>query len=120
MTLEINDPTCMVMTEHLVIFGIFRVTADGDLYFPARAPHLTSNKAMYWPLGAPKVYAATRRKRKPPSPEYEEDDSEDVEEKNANILSLRVARNGHLFVTITQTTLTVWQTSVSGDRRSFD
>ena len=75
---------------------------------------------MYWPLGAPRVYAATRRKRKPPVPEYAEEDSEDVEEKPTNILGLQVARNGHLFVTIAETTLTVWQTSVRSDCRSID
>ncbi len=98
-----------------------RVTADRDLNVSkARFPQLSSNQAMYWPLGAPRVYAATRRKRKPPTTEYEEEDSEDVEEKATNILGLRVARNGHLFVTITETTLTVWQTSVRRDHRSTD
>ena len=65
---------------------------------------------MYWPLGAPKVYAAARRKRKNVASENEEE--EDVEEKATSILGLRVARNGHLFVTITENSLTVWQTSV--------
>ena len=67
---------------------------------------------MYWPLGAPKVYAAARRKRKSVASENEEKDSEDVEQKATSILGLRVARNGHLFVTITEDSLTVWQTSV--------
>lgn len=66
---------------------------------------------MYWPLGAPKVYAASRRKRKPPVQENAKKDGEDVDRKLTNILGLRVARNGHLFVTITEITLTVWQTS---------
>ena len=66
---------------------------------------------MYWPLGAPRVYAASRRKRKANgnSDEQEDDEAEDAA---ANFLGLRVARNGHLFVTITETALTVWQTAV--------
>lgn len=87
---------------------------------PAQAPQRPPDQAMYWPLGAPRVYAATRRKRKSSTPEFDEEDSEDVEEKDTNILGLRVARNGHLFVTITKTALTVWQTSVRRDRRSND
>ena len=67
---------------------------------------------MYWPLGAPRVYAATRRKQKPPVSEDGEEDGENAQEKATNILGLCVARNGHLFVTITENTLTVWQTSV--------
>ena len=75
---------------------------------------------MYWPLGAPKVYAAARRKRKTSISEDGEKDGVDVEEKATNILGLRVARNGHLFVTITETSLTVWQISVCKERRNFD
>ena len=75
---------------------------------------------MYWPLGAPKVYAATRRKRKPPAIGDGEEESEDGKEKATNILGLRVARNGHLFVTITETTMTVWQTSVRRECRHID
>ncbi len=68
---------------------------------------------MYWPLGAPRVYAASRRKRKAPASNDKDEESEDVEEGAAtNILGLRIARNGHLLVTITETALTVWQTSV--------
>lgn len=59
------------------------------------------------------MYAASRRKRKAPAAADEEKEAEDVEEGEAtNMLGLRVARNGHLFVTITETALTVWQTSV--------
>lgn len=75
---------------------------------------------MYWPLGAPRVYAAARRKRKASTSEDGEEDGEDVEDKAANILGLRVARNGLLFVTITETALIVWQTSVRRVRLSTD
>lgn len=72
---------------------------------------------MYWPLGAPRVYAESRRKRKSPAFNGEEEDDEDVESKaSTDILGLRVARNGHLFITITETALTVWQTSVCSRR----
>ena len=76
-----------------------------------------SPTTMYWPLGAPKVYAAARRKRKSVASENEEKDSEDVEQ---SILGLRVARNGHLFVTITEDSLTVWQTSVRRECWNID
>ena len=66
---------------------------------------------MYWPLGAPRVYAATRRKRKA-SDNNEEKENSETEEAASHILGLRVARNGHLFITITETALTVWQTAV--------
>lgn len=71
------------------------------------------NAAMYWPLGAPRVYAASRRRRKDLPGSKEADEDGDSEEKAASaILGLRVSRNGHLFVTITKTALTIWQTSV--------
>ena len=66
---------------------------------------------MYWPLGAPRVYAASRRKRKAAANE-EEKENADTEEAASNILGFRVARNGHIFITITETALTVWQTAV--------
>lgn len=68
---------------------------------------------MYWPLGAPRVYAASKRRRKDKPPDDEEEDEDDAKDNGSpNILGLRVARNGHLFVTITETALTVWQTAV--------
>jgi len=67
---------------------------------------------MYWPLGAPRVYAASRRKRKTKTEGSNEKKDDDAEDTSINILGLRLARNGHLFVTITDTALTVWQTSV--------
>ena len=66
---------------------------------------------MYWPLGAPRVYAASRRKRKASDNNEEKEDGK-TEEAASHILSLQVARNGHLFITITETALTVWQTAV--------
>ena len=66
---------------------------------------------MYWPLGAPRVYAASRRKRKP-SDNSDEKENGETEEAASGILGLQVARNGHLFITITETAVTVWQTAV--------
>ncbi|KAL9098869.1 MAG: hypothetical protein Q9163_005546 [Psora crenata] len=66
---------------------------------------------MYWPLGAPRIYAASRRKRRSQATDNEEKETAESEESDGVILDLRVARNGHLFTTITETTLTVWQTS---------
>ena len=108
---------CLI--EYIETFSVYQIRVRADS-FPARAAPLSSIQAMYWPLGAPRVYAADRRKRKPPTPEYEEEGSEDGEEKVTSILGLRVARNGHLFVTITETTLTVWQTSVRIHHRNVD
>ena len=67
------------------------------------------------------MYAASRRRRK----NYVANDGEEVDddaqdEESTNILGLRVARHGHLFVTITNTALTVWQTSVRGVDKVFD
>ncbi|KAL9636628.1 MAG: hypothetical protein Q9164_002707 [Protoblastenia rupestris] len=66
---------------------------------------------MYWPLGAPRIYAASRRKRKPPDASNDEKEAPEDGQNGENILGLRVGRNGHLFTTITETTLTIWQAS---------
>lgn len=68
---------------------------------------------MYWPLGAPRIYAASRRRRRP----YDDGDKEEVnserpESDRENILGLRISRSGRLFTTITESSLSVWQTSV--------
>ena len=68
---------------------------------------------MYWPLGAPKVYAAAKRRRK--APEADDSDGEAVEaqaKKAYAILGLQVARNGQVFATVTASALTIWQTLV--------
>ena len=68
---------------------------------------------MYWPLGAPKVYAAARRRRKLSKDGSDsEEDEQNAESPSEAILGLRVARNGHLFATITTATLNVWHASV--------
>jgi hypothetical protein len=68
---------------------------------------------MYWPLGAPRIYAAARRRRKASEDDNKRDDGELLDAKDgAAILALRISRNGQLFVTVTATTLTVWQISV--------
>lgn len=76
---------------------------------------------MYWPLGAPRVYAAAKRRRKGSNAnangnQSREGGDEDEKEVNDNsssaLIGLCVARNGHLFATITNTSLTIWQTSV--------
>lgn len=65
---------------------------------------------MYWPLGVPRIYAAaTKRRKVNGGDDYENEASEN---QPSALLGLRVSRNGHLFATITTTTMTVWQTSV--------
>ena len=70
---------------------------------------------MYWPLNAPRIYSANKRRRKPrddDSVSSQQRDAEGEEKENAAILGLKVSRNGHLLTTITETTLTIWQASV--------
>ena len=69
---------------------------------------------MYWPLSAPRIYASSRKKRKPTQrpAEGEEDEGSD-DNVSETVLGLRVSRSGHLFATITETALIVWQTNVS-------
>ena len=70
-------------------------------------------QVMYWPLGAPRVYAVNKlRKTSAPASDEDQSGNESVVEDNV-IRGLEVSRNGHLFATITQTSLTIWQTSVS-------
>lgn len=79
---------------------------------------------MYWPLGAPRVYAAAKRRRKGSNRnendggEGGDEDEKEVNDSDSNssaLIGLCVARNGRLFATITNTSLTIWQTSV-GDK----
>jgi hypothetical protein len=70
---------------------------------------------MYWPLGAPRVYAAKKRLRTS-SPGSEEELFQNGEEHSVDdgsLLELQISRGGHLFASITSTTLDIWQTSVS-------
>ena len=72
---------------------------------------------MYWPLGAPRIYAVSRRRRKPSEDDDKCYDGTLVNNRDeAAILALRISRNGQLFVTVTATTLTVWQISVRDTR----
>ena len=68
---------------------------------------------MYWPVGAPRIYAATKSKRKRPKQDGNEDTVDAAEEDASALLGHRVSRSGQMFATITATTLTIWQTSVS-------
>ena len=70
---------------------------------------------MYWPIGAPRIYASSRKKRRPVQQGAgdEEEDESSGESAAKTVLGLRISRNGHLFATITETALTVWQTNVS-------
>ena len=71
---------------------------------------------MYWPLGAPKIYAAHRRKRKAQDDnDRADEDSESEEQANEPFTGLQLSRHGRRFTTITETALSVWQTSVSSN-----
>ena len=68
---------------------------------------------MYWPIGAPRIYASVKKHRRHiERPEDNGAENEDTDEASNSILGLRVARNGHLFATITETALIIWQTNV--------
>lgn len=68
---------------------------------------------MYWPLGVPQVYSASKTCKEylttnngTANGKEADDDSDEA------IRGLQTSRNGNLFVTITKTALAVWQTSV--------
>ena len=69
---------------------------------------------MYWPIGAPRIYAASKKKRRYIQQRAgdEEEDEWGNEDASKTILGLCVSRNGHLFASITETALTIWQTNV--------
>ncbi len=79
---------------------------------------------MYWPVGAPRVYAASRSRRKlatRATRNGSDGSEEEAEDKDTTVLlGLRVSRSGRLFSTITAKTLAIWQTSVSLRRYSID
>lgn len=69
---------------------------------------------MYWPLGAPRVYAAQQSTKQTVRSDDEEGNTSEHETKgDASLLGIRVAKNGHYFATITAQTLSIWQTTVS-------
>lgn len=87
---------------------------------------------MYWPNGVPRVYAVNGsckklpevddefegRSRKPQDGETSEPSRESEREKDSQawtkepIIGLCVSRNKRLFATITDSSLTIWQTRV--------
>ena len=68
---------------------------------------------MYWPLGAPRIYVSGRKRRKVAQQSSEDHEPEDDREDGLkHVLGLRVSRSGHLFATITETALIIWQTNV--------
>jgi hypothetical protein len=74
---------------------------------------------MYWPLGAPQVFAAPAKRDT--LDHYKEDDGQNhvsTTDNETALLGLCVSRNGYLFATISATTLYIWQTSVSDNRSS--
>ncbi|MCJ1400729.1 hypothetical protein MMC11_003937 [Xylographa trunciseda] len=65
---------------------------------------------MYWPLDAPRVYAARKVSPTVPPKNRQDRTQKDEEEKYSALLGLRVSRNGQHFATITATSLNIWQT----------
>lgn len=77
---------------------------------------------MYWPLGAPRVYAATKGRRKftTASDGHKGDEEKAKAEEAPAILGLRVSRNGQFIATLTATTLIIWQSSVGQQHWQLD
>ena len=74
---------------------------------------------MYWPLGAPQIYAAPPRELKL-RPGHDNEEKEEKKNKDAaTIQDFMVSRSGHLLATITQTTMSIWQTSVRNQNKSM-
>lgn len=68
---------------------------------------------MYWPLGAPRIYAASDKPRRKSGSGLDDPlDGDPTDEDDPTLTGLQISRNGHLFATITTTTLMIWQTSV--------
>ena len=113
---------------------------------------------MYWPIGAPRIYAASKHssiarsidssatddgldttkpvvKQNGSSPEFEQGrspgngnvnekgtpsetfDSDTAAPTSQNVVDIRIARGGHVFASITETSLTVWQTKAGHSPR---
>lgn len=87
----------------------------------------------YWPISSPSIFAATKH----PNPERTRVSNDGVKDSGPNrgsqsqaavkekegasdqsieddihgeIIAIRVTRSGHMFATLTRTTLTIWQT----------
>ena len=67
---------------------------------------------MYWPTGAPRVYVVNKSLKKLTQNLEDGKLRQDTTPENGAILGLQVSRAGHLFGSITHSSLTIWQTSV--------
>ncbi|KAF2471953.1 RIC1-domain-containing protein [Lindgomyces ingoldianus] len=76
----------------------------------------------YWPICSPSVFAATKQTR-PGSPQTSDDgvqpdqephggesDETSEDDVSGEMIGIKVTRSGHMFATITRSTLTIWQT----------
>jgi hypothetical protein len=73
---------------------------------------------MYWPAGGPRVFAAPRKASRPSSEDGDREE-EDLGQDDDSIIDLCGSRNGQLVAAITKTSLSIWQTYVSGGRPSM-
>lgn len=92
--------------------------------------------AMYWPVGVPRIYSAgpsiaiEEDAPDEPKSQHDEEGQDDPNETSAqthtspkgsdherdtdkDIIGLQVSRHGHIFATITGTSLAIWQARVS-------
>lgn len=74
---------------------------------------------MYWPIGAPKIYAAHKHTARSKGEDFSHDGLDESANGQAGahdeqeIVDIRLARGGHLFATITRSSLSIWQTKAS-------
>lgn len=73
----------------------------------------------YWPISSPSVFAASKETRTQPTPVSHDGADEDdgqggvqhaEDDMAGEMVAMEVTRSGHLFATITRSTLTIWQT----------
>lgn len=73
---------------------------------------------MYWPVGGARVYINTLLAGRARSTNNDASEQTGAAlaktQEDETIIDLCVARQRHLFVTLTQSTLSVWRTDVSG------
>ena len=73
---------------------------------------------MYWPLGAPRVYASAGRSAVQHRGPQDQPSAEESWMEDDHLLGLCVGRSQQLFVTITAAAVGVWQVSVRPSSRS--
>lgn len=102
----ISSPSVFAATK-CTSSGRTHVSHDGVEHEQSSAEHVQTNareETFTQKNGVVKYGAEPQESQRSTSPIASEEDI------HGNIVTVRVTRNGHLFATLTRTTLTVWQT----------